>query len=151
MSFELKGLPKKRAEEVRATLELELDENGILTAKATCEKKQEIHKVNHNEKKAKGQQIEDMLTNMEVHLDKDRQMDLESAARVGLRKNLEYIKGNAEEKKKNKFKPKEIDALLKECKEIDEWLINHNSKITPDIRDKFLKIEKNAQRLLAIN
>uniref|UniRef100_A0A914P6G0 Heat shock protein 70 n=1 Tax=Panagrolaimus davidi TaxID=227884 RepID=A0A914P6G0_9BILA len=49
MDVELEGLPKKRAEEVKATLELELDAHGSLTAVARGGGKEVTKQVNYKE------------------------------------------------------------------------------------------------------
>jgi heat shock protein 1/8 len=148
MGFELQGLPKKRAEEVKATLELELDGNGILKAIAKGEGKEATQQVNHNEKKATGQKIEDMFAEMEINCDRDREKDRINAARMEIIKNINFIKWDCEEKKKKKPRAKELDGLLKDCKEVEKWLSSNNAALTPEIREQFEKIEKDAKRLL---
>uniref|UniRef100_A0AC34F2I5 Heat shock protein 70 n=1 Tax=Panagrolaimus sp. ES5 TaxID=591445 RepID=A0AC34F2I5_9BILA len=148
MGFELEGLPKKRAEEVRATLDIELDENGILKAIARGEGKEATHEVNHNEKKATGKKIEDMFADMEINCDRDREKDRINAARTEIIKNINFIKWDCEEKKKKKPHAKELDGLLKECKDVEKWLNSNNAALKPEIREQFEKIEKDAKRLL---
>uniref|UniRef100_A0A914PAA1 Uncharacterized protein n=1 Tax=Panagrolaimus davidi TaxID=227884 RepID=A0A914PAA1_9BILA len=60
MDVKLEGLPKKRAEEVKATLEIELDANGFLTAVVRGWGKEVTKQVNFNEKKTTGKMIEDI-------------------------------------------------------------------------------------------
>ncbi|KAE9554039.1 hypothetical protein FO519_002735 [Halicephalobus sp. NKZ332] len=135
-------VPPKDVGEVKVILTMSIDKNGILKVYAEYEgNKEEL--IIDSGKISSGNKIKEMLKEMKMYEEMDRVEVLAKTARSSMRNNIEHIKAVCE-----KETGANIKRLMNTVKEIDGWLSSTSEPLTREIKQKFISIEDEAEKLV---